>query len=668
MLNVLLFFLYTLHGQSFISPSDTNSVGMELVTLPAGKFIMGSAGWGEDFDERPAHRVVLSKPIRMATTEVTNAQYEQFDPAHKALRGKNGFSKADNEAVIYVSYAQATAFCAWLSQKEGIPYRLPTEAEWEYDCRAGTLSNYYTGDRLDEVFQKNQKTVWIPEPLSLAVAQTPPNAWGLYDMHGNVEEWCHDWYGPYPATAQTDPVGREAGAYRVTRGGSHSTPVQFLRSANRLGMIPEDRHYLLGFRVVQATALTTNLLPPAPLAENQQNVQQKTFDWKKETRPIFQKPIPYVRKPKNDEVPFYGHNHCPAIVWCANGDLLAIWFSTNEEEGREMVILGSRLRPGNTEWDEASEFFRVPDRNLTGSSLFQSPDGTLYHTNGVEAAGSWQNLAMALRTSSDNGATWSAARLIAPEHRLGNQVIAGMFQTQQGWLVQPADAVSDGSGGSVLHFSKDKGKTWERSNNGGPVPDFKANKTGGLIAGIHAGVVQLNDGSLLALGRGDHIFGPDTVGPRIPMSRSTDMGRSWTYTASEFPPIGGGQRLALRRLNEGPLLLVSFTDLPYSSQNHKRQGMTFSDSTGKNYRGYGLFAALSFDEGKTWPVKKLLTDGQEHVLFGGALSGYFMMNATEAEPRGYLAATQTPDGSIHIVSSNLHYRFNLSWLKQRASR
>ena len=161
---------------------------MALITVPAGKFIMESAGYGENFDEQPARRVFIPKPIRMAATEVTNAQYEQFDPGHKMLHGKDGFSKADNEAVIFVNYGQATAFCTWLSKKEGKSYRLPTEAEWEYACRAGTLTPFVTGDRLPAAYQKEQETVWTPKPVLLTVAQTPSNPWGLYDMHGNVEE------------------------------------------------------------------------------------------------------------------------------------------------------------------------------------------------------------------------------------------------------------------------------------------------------------------------------------------------------------------------------------------------------------------------------------------------------------------------------------------------
>ncbi len=484
-------------------------------------------------------------------------------------------------------------------------------------------------------------------------------------MHGNVEEWCLDWYGPYEATVQTDPVGRKTGQFRVTRGGSHSTPVRYLRSANRLAAIPEDSHYLLGFRLVQADAPTTEPLPAVPVQPHQRNVSQTAYRWKKETKPIFREPIPYVKKPTADNVPFYGHHHCPALTWCTNGDLLAIWFSTDDEAGREMVILGSRLRAGQREWEPASEFVRVPDRNVTGSSLFRDPRGTLYHVNGVEAAGSWENLAMTLRTSTDNGATWSRVRFIDPEHQMRNQVIAGMFRTGEGWLMQVSDAVPGGTGGSTLHVSKDGGQTWERTDTGDAKPTFAAGNTGGLIAGIHAGVVQLNDGSLLALGRGDNLLGADGETPRMPMSRSTDGGKTWTYSASAFPPIAGGQRLVLRRLNEGPLLLVSFTHHP-SVNEASQKGQVFTDSTGRTYRGGGLYAALSFDDGKTWPVRKLITDGQSRFFNGGAWTGYFEMDATHAEPRGYLAATQTPDGLIHLVSSNVHYRFNLPWLMQRA--
>lgn len=638
-----------------------NSVGMEMILIPAGYFYMGSEGKGINADEAPIHKVTISKSFSMGATEVTNAQYELFDPEHKKLRGQNGLSKLDNEAVIFVSYQQAVAFCDWLSKKEGRPYRLPTEAEWEYAARAGTTWNYSMDDGLPASYQKNQKTTWgVDSTVDLSVKSSPANPFGLYDMHGNVEEWCFDWYGLYTSESQTDPVGRVDGNYRVTRGGSHSTPVEFLRSANRMAMIPEDKHWLTGFRVVQGEMPTTTPLPEQAPSTLSQDVSQEIFQWgDSNSEAFFDEPIPFVRAPTTESnVPFYDHNHCPAITYCENGDLLAIWFTTNDEAGREMTILGSRLREGNQQWDEPSEFFRVPDRNVTGSSLYHDAAGTLIHTNGMEAAGSWQTLAMVMRTSTDNGATWTKPKLINKNHQVRNQVIAGMIKTKEGWLIQPADATPWGDGGTAIHLSKDGGKTW--LDPGTDSPDaFKEGGKGGSIAGIHAGVVQLENGDLMALGRGNSIVNRDGL-DRMPMSISSDYGKTWTYAASEFPPIDGGQRLVLRRLNEGPLLFISFTNHPYRLKNNQ-SGMKFTLAE-KEFTGYGMFAALSFDEGKTWPIKKLLTDGDTRFLNGGAWTGYFEMDGTHAEPRGYLAATQTPDQVIHLLSSSLYYRLNLLWL------
>jgi len=639
----LLSFCILIHWQS--AAQQTNTVGMQMVSISAGTFSMGSNRGGEDADEQPVHTVSISKAFLLSATEVTNKQYEAFDPAHKIWRGKNGFSSLDDEAVIYVSYEDAIAFCKWLSHKEGKPYRLPTEAEWEYACRAGTQTDYATGNELPDIYQKQQHTNRVPVPVSLRVAQTPPNAWGLYDMHGNVEEWCYDWYGPYTAGHQTDPIGCRDGISRVTRGGSHNTPVKYLRSANRQGMLPADKHWLTGFRVVQASLPATLPTAMQPPATNSRNVSQQTYSWKKVTQPVFEAPVPFVIRPDSSSgVPFYLHNHCPAITWCPNGDLLAAWFSTNTESGREMTILASRLRAGKKMWDTASVFFRVPDRNVTGTSLLYDQHGTLYHLNGLEAAGDWQNLAIVMRTSYNNGANWSKPVLIAPEHTKRHQVIAGSIITREGWLVQLCDADAGPRGGSAMYISKDKGKHWYATYQSPVTPVYKAGNTGGLIAGIHAAVVQCKDGSFLALGRNDNIMSADSSIEHMPMSISYDTGRTWRYYPSEFPPVSSGQRFVLRRLNEGALLLVSFI--------HN------SDSE-------GVFVAASFDEGKTWPIKKLLTDGITRTLNGGAWTGNFTMDPTHAEPKGYLAATQTPDNIIHLISSNLYYRFNLAWLEQR---
>ena len=117
--------------------TSVNSVGMKFVRIQPGSFLMGQDKGG-DWDERPVHKVDITQSFGISATEVTNAQYEQFDPEHRVLRGKLGFSERDDEAVVFVSWHEAAEFCDWLSKKEDKPYRLPTEAEWEYACRADT--------------------------------------------------------------------------------------------------------------------------------------------------------------------------------------------------------------------------------------------------------------------------------------------------------------------------------------------------------------------------------------------------------------------------------------------------------------------------------------------------------------------------------------------------
>jgi len=274
----------------------TNSLGMKFVRIEPGSFQMGRSGrlqpellpligGGErggrfdflaegDYDEKPVHKVKITKPFYMAVHEVTNKRYELFDPEHRRLRGKEGLSMDDDEAVIFVSWYDAQAYCRWLSDLEGLTYRLPTEAEWEYACRAGTASHFHTGDFLPPEFQKKPMSGDKPR-TQLFVGRTPPNAWGLFDVHGNVEEWCHDWYGPYQAGPAVDPVGYADGDFRVTRGGSHGTKDYYLRSENRLGAFPNDRQWLIGFRLVIGELPHTPPLSPPPLPLNQRNVVQR---------------------------------------------------------------------------------------------------------------------------------------------------------------------------------------------------------------------------------------------------------------------------------------------------------------------------------------------------------------------------------------------------------
>jgi hypothetical protein len=395
--------------------------------------------------------------------------------------------------------------------------------------------------------------------------------------------------------------------------------------------------------------------PPARWARDvaQTRSQATTID---ASKPIFLEPRTYTRIPADANGPLYiTHSHCPSVTVGPNGDLLAVWFTTIVERGREMVIAGARLRKGSAQWDEPDVFFHVPDRNLTGSALWWDGAKTLFHANGIGVGDDYKNLALMLRTSTDNGPTWNTPRLIDPEHRPRNQVIDTFLRTHDGTMVIACDSTHAGAGGSAIHVSRDGGNTWADPGAGQASPKFETGGRGAWIAGIHAGIVELDDRRWLAFGRGNEING------RMPMSVSDDGGKTWQYSASEFEPIEGAQRLELMRLKEGPLLFVSFT-----------KKLALRDAAGAAFDGRGMFAALSFDEGKTWPVKKLITPGDRRRVLDAPCNrrwgeAYSVLDWDQAESRGYLTGTQSDDGTIHLLSSGTHYAFNLAWLKTPTS-
>jgi formylglycine-generating enzyme required for sulfatase activity len=230
----------------------TNSIGMKLRLIPAGKFMMGSPGT-ESYrsDNETQHRVSITKPFYMGETEVTQEQYQ------KVMGTNPSQYKGPQNPVEKVSWAEAVEFCRKLSampaeKTAGHVYRLPTEAEWEYACRSGTTTAYGFGDdasRLGDYgwFEDNSDSKTHP------VGEKKPNAWGLYDMHGNVWEWCQDRYGAYPSGSATDPTGATSGSNRVYRGGSWYGSARNCRSADRYWSTPEGRDYDLGFRVLRSS-------------------------------------------------------------------------------------------------------------------------------------------------------------------------------------------------------------------------------------------------------------------------------------------------------------------------------------------------------------------------------------------------------------------------------
>jgi formylglycine-generating enzyme required for sulfatase activity len=224
----------------------TNSIGLKLKLIPAGSFQMGSPDSEEDHsaNEGPVHKVTISKPFYLGVYEVTQEQWEKVMASNPSSR------KGANQPVTDVSWNDAQEFIRKLSEQEKVEYRLPTEAEWEYACRAGTKTAYYWGDGFDAGYS------WARQNSGGAahdVGTLKPNTWGLFDMSGNVWEWCEDRYGTYAgAGEQTDPKGASSGESRVLRGGSWGSFTKNSRAACRDHSAPpttRDSH--LGFRLAR---------------------------------------------------------------------------------------------------------------------------------------------------------------------------------------------------------------------------------------------------------------------------------------------------------------------------------------------------------------------------------------------------------------------------------
>jgi formylglycine-generating enzyme required for sulfatase activity len=233
----------------------TNSFGMKFVPIPAGTFMMGSPKDEPGrFNDETQHEVTISKRFYMQTTEVTQGQW-------KAVMGNNpSYFKdcGDDCPVERVSWNDIQEFIKKLNQRGEGTYRLPTEAEWEYAARAGTTSAYSWGNSAD-CSKANYGNFILTQECernpgkTMPVGSFAPNTWGLYDMHGNVWEWCQDWYGSYPSGAVTDPTGPDSGSYRVLRGGSWYYDARHCRTADRGDNSPGDRSSSSGFRLVSSS-------------------------------------------------------------------------------------------------------------------------------------------------------------------------------------------------------------------------------------------------------------------------------------------------------------------------------------------------------------------------------------------------------------------------------
>jgi formylglycine-generating enzyme required for sulfatase activity len=303
-----------------LDSKDTNSLGMKFALIPAGEFRMGVhevpkpvrevIPKGEVLslgDDRPVHRVRITQRFYMGIHEVTVGQFRAFidDSGYRTDAERHGggngvhpvtfdldsgaqytwlytgFDQSEDHPVVNVNWNDTAEFCAWLSKKEGVPYRLPTEAEWEYACRAGSDSYFGQGDdpkdlepyaNLTDVSWNKKLPKWGTEgwpigswndryPFTAPVGMFRPNAFGLYDMHGNVGEWCADWYDPkaYRSGDRVDPRGPATGTTRVRRGSSWLDPPAWSGASARWHApdalfltMPDFRCMNYGFRVVKA--------------------------------------------------------------------------------------------------------------------------------------------------------------------------------------------------------------------------------------------------------------------------------------------------------------------------------------------------------------------------------------------------------------------------------
>jgi uncharacterized protein (TIGR02996 family) len=280
-------------GVAPVGPFITSSLGMHFALIPAGTFWMGSPRNDPDrvYNE-PAHPVQITRPFFLGRHTVTVGQFHRFvqeadyrtdaekdgggwgwnDADHEFKQDRQytwknpGWPQTNDHPVVIVTWNDAVRFCEWLSQREGKQYRLPTEAEWEHACRAGTTTRFFSGDDVDSLkdtanvaeasFRRQYPRADLAKewdngyPFTAPVGQFKPNGFGLYDMAGNVWEWCADWYGEDLHRPAQDPQGPAAGAVRVVRGGSFDDNPTRCRAACRSGADPSQCGGNVGFRVV----------------------------------------------------------------------------------------------------------------------------------------------------------------------------------------------------------------------------------------------------------------------------------------------------------------------------------------------------------------------------------------------------------------------------------
>jgi hypothetical protein len=585
-----------------------NIFRMWFIRIEPGTFQMGSEN-GEWY-ESPAHKVTIPRPFYIQREEVTARQYALFDPTLPAFSG----------AAKGLSWHEARAFADWVAQFEGLPYRLPTEAEWEYACRAGTTTPYSSGDQ---------------QPPSGV-----PNAWGVTNMHNWPAEWVLDWHGEYSHEDQVDPMGPAEGIAKVVRGGGLDDGYPYyMRSASRVGIGPGfgGRDHLIGFRLVIGELPATGPEPyEAPFVR--QCIKQSTAQAQQGPDPN----IPYYNQRPMLPIPpentwgqeyiqavglhpsFRGHNHSPGMEVCPNGDVLMVIYTSWSEYEPGVSLMGARLRFGSEQWDMPCPMFDFVGANDHAPMLWND-NGTLHFFWGCPRLEEVHPNPYPFQwtSSQDNGATWDEVKFPVFEGHIGShsrQPINTALRGPDGTMYVSSDGGGDNS---VLWASSNNGQTWY--------------DTGGRTGGRHTTFVLLNDGRILGMG------GKNTgIQGYMPKSISANGGLTWNVSPTPFCMLGSNQRPCIARLASGRLFFCS--DFQRTRDCYRPPGIT----------EMGALAALSEDEGQTWLIKKIPTALRHES------------RDCEGATLGYSVARQAGNGIIHVITSMnhpcQHFEMNEAWI------
>ena len=577
-----------------------------------------------DYDEVPAHTVRISHAFRISVTEVSPAEFKLFDPSYTPNPSAPAYASG-------ISYQQAVAYCKWLSKKTGKPWRLPTEAEWEYVARAGGAKLYGNSD--------------TPPAVDAA------NPWGVENLMVGRPQWTLDWYGPYQPGDQTDPVGAASGYTRSVRGGGldwrhtatktapdlnvPATAPYFTRAANRASMAPAySSHYgNIGFRVVQAPMPTTKPTPAQQFFFETAVLQQPIAPGALSAAPDSAKPWYHTHElfPNLDGhsmpgvgwklglAPGLGVNyHNSSIQQLPNGDFLAAYYNAPiNEDDPDQTILIMRRRAGSETWDMPDVFPQFADAGLAAPVFWndKAHPGKIWMFFGFARLIGAPPFAYIV--SNDNGAHWSQVMFPyfpKPIGRYVSQPINSIVRAKDGTIYIPTDSTGrepDGNGSiSAVWATKDEGKTWY--------------DTGGRTAGRHTTIVIAKNGDLLGYGGKN-----SEINGHMPMARSTDGGKTWQKSETPFDELLSGERPSIIRLADGRLFFTGDFNPTHQKHIHKD----------------GAYAALSDDDGAHWTIKRL----PANIL-----------------TVGYTTSTQDAGGIIHIVTSknkpNFEIELNETWI------